>query len=106
MIPVLPAALPEEKSIRWMELKGAEGSRFELLFDHCYGFSNDVSNLFQTGDEPLLDGPVFGDMSYTSLIESKYDVVEGYLNTYREILKRNAAGEVVTSAVEEEAPAA
>ncbi len=89
-----------------MELKGAEGSRFELLFDHCYGFSNDVSNLFQTGDEPLLDGPVFGDMSYTSLIESKYDVVEGYLNTYRDILKRNAAGEVVTSAVEEEVPAA
>ena len=44
-------------------------------------------------------------MSFTSLIESKYDVVEGYLNTYRDILKRNAAGEVVTSAAEE-APAA
>lgn len=95
----------EEQYDMWMELRGAEGSRFELLFDHCYGFSNDVSNLFQTGDEPLLDGPVFGDMSFTSLIESKYDVVEGYLNTYRDILKRNAAGEVVTSAAEE-APAA
>lgn len=95
----------EEQYDMWMELRGAEGSRFELLFDHCYGFSSDVSNLFQTGDEPLLDGPVFGDMSFTSLIESKYDVVEGYLNTYRDILKRNAAGEVVTSAAEE-APAA
>lgn len=95
----------EEQYDMWMELRGAEGSRFELLFDHCYGFSSDVSNLFQTGEEPLLDGPVFGDMSFTSLIESKYDVVEGYLNTYRDILKRNAAGEVVTSAAEE-APAA
>lgn len=95
----------EEQYDLWMELKGAEGSRFELLFDHCYGFSGDVTNLFQTGDEPLLDGPVFGDMSYTALIESKYAVVEGYLDTYRDILKRNAAGEVVTSAAEEE-PAA
>lgn len=95
----------EEQYDLWMELKNSDDTRFEFLFDHCYGFSNDVSNLFQTGEEPLLDGPVFGDMSYTALIESKYDVVEGYLNTYRDILKRNAAGEVVTSAAEE-APAA
>ena len=89
----------EEQYDLWMELKSMDG-RFEMLFDNCYGFSDDVSNLFYGGDEPILDGPVFHDLSYTSLVESKYDVVEGYLNQYRDILAKNAAGEVVTSAAE------
>lgn len=93
------AVWSEEQYDLWPELKSMDG-RFEMLFDNCYGFSDDVSNLFYGGDEPILDGPVFGDMSYTSLVESKYDVVEGYLNQYRDILAKNAAGETVTSAAE------
>ena len=90
----------EEQYDLYMELRSTDG-RFEMLFDNCYGFSNEVSTLFNGGEEPILDGPVFGDMSFTSLVESKYDVVEGYLEVYRDILKKNAAGETVTSAVEE-----
>lgn len=90
----------EEQYDLFTELKSTDG-RFEMLFDNCYGFGNEVSTLFQDGNEGILDSPVFGDTSFTSLVESKYDVVEGYLNLYRDILKKNAAGEVVTSAIEE-----
>jgi len=89
----------EEQYDLYMELKSTEG-QFEMLFDNCYGFSNEVSNLFQSS-EGILDGPVFGDFCYTSLVESKNDVVEGYLNSYRDILAKNSAGETVTSTVEQ-----
>lgn len=89
----------EEQYDLYMELKSTEG-QFEMLFDNCYGFSNEVSNLFQS-NEGILDGPVFGDFSYTSLVESKNDIVEGYLNGYRDILAKNSEGEAVTSAVEQ-----
>lgn len=79
----------------WTELHSTDG-RFTMLFDHCYGFNDDVSKLFQTGDQPLLDGPVFGDFTYTTLVETQYSVVEGYLAEYREIMKKNASGEEVT----------
>lgn len=86
----------EEQYDLWMELKSTTG-RFTMLFDNCYGFSSDVSNLFQSGETPLLDGPVFSDgLTYTSIIDSQYAVVEGYLAEYREIMKKNAAGEEVT----------
>lgn len=86
----------EELYDLWMELKSTSG-RFTMLFDHCYGFSSDVSDLFQSGETPLLDGPVFADgITYTSIVESQYNVVEGYLQEYREIMKKNASGETVT----------
>lgn len=86
----------EELYDLWMELHSTTG-RFTMLFDHCFGFSSEVTNLFQRGETPLLDGPVFADgLSYTTIIESQYSVVEGYLQEYREIMKKNASGEVVT----------
>ncbi len=39
-------------------------------------------------------------MNFTSLVESKNSVLEGYLNHYREIMKKNAEGELVTYPVE------
>ena len=72
----------EEQYDLWQELKRDDG-RFTLLFDNVYGFSDDISNLF-IGTGSLLDGPVFDDESYTSLVEANYSVVEGYLQSYRD----------------------
>ncbi|MCI8602667.1 MAG: extracellular solute-binding protein [Ruminiclostridium sp.] len=73
--------------------------RFTMLFDHCYGFSDDVTKLF-AGNESLMDSPLYHDLSFTSLVESKYDVLEGYLNHYRDIMKKNAEGKIVTYPIE------
>ncbi len=82
-----------------VELKSTDG-RFKMLFDNCYGFNSDVTKMFQNGDEPMLDGPVFGDFSYTQLVEAKYNTVEAYLQEYRDMMKKNASGELVTMAPE------
>lgn len=72
----------EEQYDLWQELKSDEG-RFTLLFDNVYGFSDDISNLF-IGVGSFLDGPVFDDESYTGLVETKYSVVESYIQPYRD----------------------
>ena len=94
----------EEQYDLMMEMKG-ESDRFVLLFDNCYGFGHDVSNLFN-GDEGFLDGPVFHDQSYTSLVEGKWSVIEGYLQPYRDRMSADARGEEVTTTPPEEASAA
>ncbi|MBD5104444.1 MAG: carbohydrate ABC transporter substrate-binding protein [Ruminococcaceae bacterium] len=93
----------EEQWDLYQEMKSTDG-RFTMLFDHCYGFSDDVSGLFN-GDESLMDSPVFHDLSFTSLVESKNGVLEGYLNQYRDIMKKNAEGELVTYPVDDSAAA-
>ena len=72
----------EEQYDLWQELKSDEG-RFTLLFDNVYGFGDDISNLF-IGPNSFLDGPVFDDESYTSLVETNYSVIEAYLQPYRD----------------------
>ena len=85
----------EEQYDLMLELRG-EGDKFVLLFDNCYGFSNDVSNLFN-GDEGFMDGPILHDQSYTSLVESKWSVIEGYLQPYRDRMQADARGEEITT---------
>lgn len=89
----------EEQFDLYQEMMSTDG-RFSMLFDHCYGFSDDVSGLFD-GGESLLDSPLWEDMNFTSLVESKNSVLEGYLNHYRDIMRKNAEGELVTYPVEE-----
>ncbi|MCH5200425.1 MAG: carbohydrate ABC transporter substrate-binding protein [Oscillospiraceae bacterium] len=86
----------EEQYDMMLEMRG-EGDRFKLLFDNCYGFSHDVSQVFQGGEYPLLDGPVFGDISYTTAKEQMKPVLDGYLQPYRDRLKADASGEEVTT---------
>lgn len=92
------AVWSEEQYDLYQEMMSTDG-RFTMLFDHCYGFGDDVSRLFD-GEESLLDSPLWEDMNFTSLVESKNSVLEGYLNHYREIMKKNADGELVTYPVE------
>ena len=56
-----------------------------------------ISNLFESGETPILNGPVFNDVSYTSAVESLYSVLEGYLQPYRDRMTADARGEKVTT---------
>ena len=86
----------EEQYDLWLEMRG-EGDRFTLLFDNCYGFGSDVSQLFQGGDAAILDGPVFSDVSYTSAVEARWNMLEGYLQPYRDRMAADARGEEITT---------
>lgn len=90
------AVWSEEQYDLYMEMRG-EGDRFSLLFDNCYGFSSDVSALFQGGDTPIIDGPVFQDITYTNAVESLYSTVESYLQPYRDRMEADARGEEITT---------
>ena len=79
----------EEQYDLWQELKSDDG-RFTLLFDNVYGFSDDISKLF-IGVGSFLDGPVFDDESYTSLVEANYSMVEAYLQPYRDRMTSETA---------------
>lgn len=92
------AVWSEEQYDLYQEMMSTDGI-FTMLFDHCYGFGDDVSRLFD-GDESLLGSPLWEDLNFTSLVESKNSVLEGYLNHYRDIMRKNAEGELVTYPVE------
>ncbi len=83
----------------YMELKSANG-RYVMLFDNGYGFNDDVGKILRDGETPMVDGPVFGDFSFTQLVEANYDALESYLNEYRELMKQNASGNFATMPVE------
>ncbi len=74
-----------------------DGTKYTLLYDNLYGFSVDFKNLFVDGTDHLLDGLVFGDISYTNEMESIYGVVEGYLQPYRDRMAADARGEEITT---------
>ena len=63
--------------------------KFVMLFDNVNGFNADLSAMFQGGDESLLDGPLYGDASFTQLRESYYYPIETILDEYREKLKNS-----------------
>lgn len=73
------------------ELASADG-RFTMQFDNCFGFGDDVSNLFQGSEETLLDGPLFFENgSFTQLSASLYDKIESYIQPYRDRMAEDAA---------------
>ena len=44
-----------------------------------------MSNYFEgMGDQSLMDGPIFANVSYTQLREEKYNMIEATLDEYRE----------------------
>ena len=92
----------EEQYDLMQEMLG-EGDRFSLLFDNCYGFGSDVSDLFTSGETPILDGPVFSDVTYTAAVESLWNVLEGYLQPYRDRMAADARGEEITTTPPEDA---
>ena len=68
-----------------MDLTTPSREKFSFLFDNCKGFNKDMSNYFEgMGDQSLMDGPIFANVSYTQLREEKYNMIEATLDEYRE----------------------
>ncbi len=61
--------------------------KFGLVFDCTVGFNTDFQNIFVNSPETLLDGPLYGEMSFTTELETQYNVIEAYLNEYRALMK-------------------
>ncbi len=61
--------------------------KFGLIFDCTVGFNNDFQALFINTPESILDGPIWHEgMSFTTNLETSYNVVEAYLNEYRDLM--------------------
>ena len=72
-----------------MDMITPENGKFSFLFDNFSGFNSDLDQIFQgRGDQSLLDGPIFFDVSYTQLREEYYNTIESILDDYRERLKQ------------------
>lgn len=75
----------EEQYEVLMDLTKPERGKFTFLFDNCKGFNTDLSNIFEgLGEQSILDGPIFYNVSYTQLREENYTVIESILDEYRE----------------------
>ena len=84
----------------YMDMRSTNG-QFTMLFDNGYGFNDDVGKILREGETPLIDGPVFGDFSFTQLVEANYDALEVYLDEYRKLMKKNAEGNQEAAVPEE-----
>lgn len=61
--------------------------KFGLIFDCTVGFNTDMQELFINGEDSILDGPCYHDgMSFTNNLETSYNVVEAYLDEYRDLM--------------------
>lgn len=78
----------------FMELCDTESGTFSFTFDNCFGFSADLTNLFNNaGEGTLLDGPLYFGDSYTTLRDQLYGTVESYLEPYRAKMAQDLAAE-------------
>ena len=84
-------AMSEELYDLAMELKNPESEEFEFLFDDCFGFTQELTNLLQVGDSEgqgcILGGPFKAGESYTTLRDQYFGTVESYIQPYRDALK-------------------
>lgn len=66
--------------------------KFELVFDNAMGIDKELTNIMTSTDEALVDGPVFHEVSYTSILNEKYQMIEAVVEPYRKDLAK-AAGQ-------------
>ncbi len=72
------------------ELKNPESEQFTFIFDDCFGFSQELTDMLQVGDAEgqgcILGGPFKAGESYTNLRDSYFGTVEAVLQPYRDLL--------------------
>lgn len=64
--------------------------KFGFVFDNSLGFNDDFSAILTGGEESLYDGPIYYGSSYNQLREENYNLIESYLDDYREIIRKAA----------------
>lgn len=60
--------------------------KFTFVFDNSVGFSDELSSIFTGDEESVYDGPIYYGSSYSQLRDANFDVVESYLEPFREAL--------------------
>jgi len=65
--------------------------KFGLIFDCTVGFNTDFQNIFVNSPDTVLDGPLYGEVSFVQKIEEMYNVIEAHLDTYRELISAGSA---------------
>ena len=77
----------------YSDLKDTTSDKFAFLFDDCFGFSTDLTNMLQQGDSEgkgcVLGGPFKFGESYTNLRDSYYGTVESFLEPYKALMQKN-----------------
>lgn len=58
-----------------------------LIFDSLVGFNTDFTNIFVNSETSMLDGPLYGDVTFVNELEANYNTVESYLDAYRDNLR-------------------
>ncbi len=64
--------------------------KFGFIFDNSLGFNDDFSAILTGGEESLYDGPIYYGSSYNQLREANYNLIESYLDDYRELIRKAA----------------
>ena len=64
--------------------------KFGFIFDNSLGFNDDFTTILIGGEESLYDGPIYYGSSYNQLREENYNLIESYLDNYRNIIKEAA----------------
>ncbi len=83
------AAYSEEQYDLLQDMITPENGKFVMLFDNVNGFNNDLSEIFQGGEDSLLDGPLYDGASFTQLREEYYYSIESILDEYRAKIKNS-----------------
>jgi len=50
-----------------------------------------IQNIFVNSPDTVLDGPLYGEVSFVQKIEEMYNVIEAHLDTYRELISAGSA---------------
>ena len=87
------SAMSEDLYQIYTDLKDTTSDKFTFLFDDCFGFSTDLTNMLQQGDSEgkgcVLGGPFKFGESYTNLRDSYYGTVESFLEPYRALMQKS-----------------
>ena len=87
------SAMSEDLYQIYSDLKDTTSDKFTFLFDDCFGFSTDLTNMLQQGDSEgkgcVLGGPFKFGESYTNLRDSYYGTVESFLEPYRALMQKS-----------------
>lgn len=74
----------EEQYEVLQDLITPERGKFSFLFDNCKGFNDELADIFEgRGEQSLMDGPIWSDVSFTQLREEYYNTIESILDDYR-----------------------
>lgn len=58
-----------------------------LIFDSLVGFNTDFTNIFVNSETAMLDGALYGEVSFVNELEANYNTIEAYLDEYRANMK-------------------